>query len=113
MVSNPTNENSSENTSENVEKEKNTELKDLAQDYDDVITMNHLAISGYKSLTRITNFGWQNAQTKSHSLLSSSHQEHSKKKEHTHISSQKRWLPNHPLLLHTEPTRQKTEVPLH
>jgi hypothetical protein len=32
--------------------------------------MNHLAISGYKPLTRITNLGWQKAQTKSHSLLS-------------------------------------------
>jgi hypothetical protein len=35
-------------------------------------TMNILGKSGYKPLTRITNLGWQKAQTKSHSHLSPS-----------------------------------------
>jgi hypothetical protein len=35
-------------------------------------TMNILAKSGYKPLTRITNLGWQKAQTKSHTHLSPS-----------------------------------------
>jgi hypothetical protein len=52
-------------------------------------TMNILAKSGYKSLTRITNLGWQKAQTKSHSPLSLplslSPQEHPKMKEHSHL----------------------------
>jgi hypothetical protein len=69
----------------------------MAQDEDGEITMNHVDRGGYKPLPRTTNLGWQKAQTKSHSLLSSSHQEHSKKKEHTHLSSQKRWLPNQQL----------------
>jgi hypothetical protein len=35
-------------------------------------TMNILAKSGYKPLTRITNLGWQKAQAKSHTHLSPS-----------------------------------------
>jgi hypothetical protein len=35
-------------------------------------TMNMLAKSGYKPLTRMKNRGWQKAQTKSHSHLSPS-----------------------------------------
>jgi hypothetical protein len=37
----------------------------LRQDLEEEFTENHFAISGYKPLTRITNLGWQKAQTKS------------------------------------------------
>jgi hypothetical protein len=72
--------------SKRLRKRKMQGIKDMAQDEDGEITMNHVAISDYKPLPRITNLGWQRTQTKSHSLLSSSHQEHSKKKEHTHLT---------------------------
>jgi hypothetical protein len=74
--------------------------------------MIHLVIFNYNPLPRITNLGWQKAQTKSHSLLSSSQQEQSKKKQHTHLTNQKRWMPNQQLLLYIELSREKTEVPL-
>jgi hypothetical protein len=48
-------------------------------------TMNILAKSDYKPLTRNTNLGWQKAQPKSQlSPLTFSPQEHPKMKEHSH-----------------------------
>jgi hypothetical protein len=75
-----------ENPFKKAPKKKDIGNKGMAQDEDGGITMNHVAISGYKPPPRITNLGWQKAQTKSHSLLSSSHQDHSKRKEHTHLT---------------------------
>jgi hypothetical protein len=84
-----TNENPPKIPSKITEKEKRQKRRIWHEIEKEDFTMNILAKSSYKPLPRITNLGWQKAPTKSHSLLSSSHQEHSKKKEHTHLSSQK------------------------
>jgi hypothetical protein len=55
-----------------VEKEKCREQRIWHEIEKEDLTMNILTKSGYKPLTRITNLGWQKAQTKSHSHLSPS-----------------------------------------
>jgi hypothetical protein len=55
-----------------AEKEKCREQRMWHEIDKEDFTMNILAKSGYKPLTRITNLGWQKAQTKSHSHLSPS-----------------------------------------
>jgi hypothetical protein len=68
-----------------AEKEKRWEQRIWHEIEKGDFTMNILAKSGYKPLTRITNLGWQKAQIKSHSPLSLSPQEHSKMKEQSHL----------------------------
>jgi hypothetical protein len=64
---------SSKNTSKNrKKKEKHWEQRIWHKIEKEDFTMNILAKSGYKPLTRITNLGWQKAQTKSHTHLSPS-----------------------------------------
>jgi hypothetical protein len=55
-----------------TEKEKHREQRIWHEIEKEYFTMNILAKSGYKPLTRITNLGWQKAQIKSHSHLSPS-----------------------------------------
>jgi hypothetical protein len=63
---------SSKNTSENRRKRKTLEQRISHELEKEDFTMNILAKSGYKTLTRITILGWQKAQTKSHLHLSPS-----------------------------------------
>jgi hypothetical protein len=60
------------NTSENRRKRKCWEQRIWHEIEMEYFTMNILAKSGYKPLTRITNLRWQKAQTKRHSHLSPS-----------------------------------------
>jgi hypothetical protein len=55
-----------------VEKEKRQEQRIWHEIEKEDFTMDILAKSGYKPLTRITNLRWQKAQTKRHSHLSPS-----------------------------------------
>jgi hypothetical protein len=55
-----------------AEKEKRREQRIWHEIDKEEFTMNILAKSGYKPLTRITNLGWQKAQIKSHSHVSPS-----------------------------------------
>ena len=64
-LSNPTNENFSKKAQKITKKEKHQEQKIWHKIEKEDFTMNILAKSGYKPLTRITNLGWQKAQTKS------------------------------------------------
>jgi hypothetical protein len=61
-----------EKAPEITEKEIHREQRILHKIEKEYFTVNILAESGYKTLTRITNLGWQKAQTKSRTHLSPS-----------------------------------------
>jgi hypothetical protein len=67
--SNPMNENPRKIPPKITEKEKRREQRIWHEIEKEDFIINIFAKSGYKPLTRITNFGWQKAQTKSHSHL--------------------------------------------
>jgi hypothetical protein len=60
------------NTSKNRRKRKHREQRIWYEIEKEDFTMNILAKSGYKPLSRIITLGWQKAQTKKHSHLSPS-----------------------------------------
>jgi hypothetical protein len=67
-----TNENPPKIPLKNAEKEKCWEQRIWHEIEKEDFTMNVLVKSRYKPLTRITNLGWQKAETKSHTHLSPS-----------------------------------------
>jgi hypothetical protein len=84
-----TNENPKKKAPKINEKEKRQEQRIWHKIDKEDFTMNILAKSGYKPLTRITNLGWQKAQTKSHTHLSPSLPKSTPKLKSTPTTSQR------------------------